>query len=122
MNKINNELINPLTVFVSEQSKIYEENIKKVEEINENYSDYKDLLDYSKNNYYKISYKVKNSDSNLKNKSKFRGGNNKDDSSDLILIDKMMAKNAELIYKYELARYNKNISDINMEYNDIIEK
>ena len=122
MNKINNELINPLTVFVSEQSKIYEENIKKVEEINENYSDYKDLLDYSKNNYYQISYKAKNSDLHLKNKSKFRGGNNKDDSSDLILIDKMMAKNAELIYKYELARYNKNISDINMEYNDIIEK
>ena len=122
MNKINNELINPLTEFVSEQSNIYEENIKKLKEINDNYNAYKDLLDYSKNNYYKISYKAKKSDLHLKNNPKFRGGNNKDDSSDLLLIDKMMAKNAELIYKYELARYNKNISDINLEYNDIIQK
>ena len=122
MNKINNELINPLTEFVSEQSNIYEENIKKLKEINDNYNVYKDLLDYSKNNYYKISYKAKQSDLHLKNNPKFRGGNNKDDSSDLLLIDKMMAKNAELIYKYELGRYNKNISDINLEYNDIIQK
>ena len=33
-----------------------------------------------------------------------------------------MAKNAELFYKYELNRYNQNISDINHQYNDIIQK
>ena len=80
MNKINNELINPLTEFSSEQLNIYEENIKKLNEINDN--------------YYKISYKAKNSDLNLKNNPKFKGESNKDDSSDLLLIDKMMAKNA----------------------------
>ena len=108
MNKINNELINPLTEFSSEQLNIYEENIKKLNEINDN--------------YYKISYKAKNSDLNLKNNPKFKGESNKDDSSDLLLIDKMMAKNAELFYKYELLRYNKNINDINGQYNDIIQK
>ena len=122
MTKINNELINPLIEFSTEQSKIYEENIKKINKINENYKEYKDLLDYTKFNYYKMSYKAKNSDMNLKNKPKFKGESNKDDSADLLLIDKMMAKNAELFYKYELSRYNKNISDINIQYNDIIQK
>ena len=122
MNKINNELINPLTEFSSEQLKIYEENIKKIKDINEIYNDYKDLLDYSKNNYYKMSYKAKNSDLHLKQKPKFKGEHNKDDAPDLLLIDKMMAKNAELFYKYELSRYNKNINDINIQYNDIIGK
>ena len=122
MNKINNELINPLTEFSSEQLKIYEENIKKINNINENYKEYKDLLDYAKNNYYKLSYNAKNSDLQLKNNPKFKGENNKDDSADLLLIDKMMAKNSELFYKYELSRYNKKINDINIQYNDIIDK
>ena len=114
MNKINNELINPLLEFSFEQNKIYEENINKIKEINENYKEYKDLLDYTKNNYYKASYKVKNSDSQSKNSHKFKGEHINDDSLDLLLIDKMMAKNSELFYKYELSRYNKNINDINM--------
>ena len=33
-----------------------------------------------------------------------------------------MAKNAELFYKYELSRYNKNINNINGQYNNIIQK
>ena len=122
MNKINNELINPLKEFSSEQLKIYEENINKIKDINENYKEYKDLLDYTKNNYYKISYHAKNSDLYLKSNPKFKGEHNKDDSADLLLIDKMMAKNSELFYKYELLRYNKNINDINTQYNDIIAK
>ena len=122
MDKINNELINPLKEFSSEQLKIYEENIKKIRNINENYQEYKDLLDYSKNNYYKLSYKAKNSDLHLKNNPKFKGEHNKDDSADLLLIDKMMAKNEELFYKYELWAYNKNINEINCQYNNIITK
>ena len=102
MNKINNELINPLTEFCSEQLNIYEENIKKIKDINENYKEYKDLLDYTKNNYYKLSNKAKKSDLHLKNNPKFKGESSKDDSADLLLKDKMMAKNAELLYKYEL--------------------
>ena len=122
MNKINNELINPLKDFSSEQLNIYKENIYKIKNINENYKESKDLLDYTKYNYYKISYKAKNLDLHLKNNPKFKGEHNKDDSVDLLLIDKMMAKNAELFYKYELIRYNKNINEINLEYNDIIDK
>ena len=122
MNKINNELINPLTEFCSEQLNIYEENIKKIKDINENYKEYKDLLDYTKNNYYKLSNKAKKSDLHLKNNPKFKGESSKDDSADLLLKDKMMAKNAELLYKYELSRYNKKINDINSQYNEIIAK
>ena len=59
MNKINNELINPLTEFSSEQLNIYKENIKKLNEINDNYKEYKNLLNFSKNNYYKIIIKKK---------------------------------------------------------------
>ena len=39
MNKINNKLINPLTEFSSEQLNIYEEKIKKLNEINDNYKE-----------------------------------------------------------------------------------
>ena len=120
MNKINYELINPLVEFSSEQSNIYDENLKKLKEISTNYKEYKELLDYSKNNYYKLSYLAKKKDLHLKNNPIFKGENNKDDSLDLLLRDKMMAKNAELFYKYELNRYNQNISDINHQYNDII--
>ena len=122
MTKISNELINPLIEFSSEQSIIYDENIEKIKELSEKYNEYKDLLDYSRNNYYKSSYKAKTSDTNMENKPKFKGESNKDYTPDLILIDKMTAKNSELFYKYELSRYNKNISDINAQYNDIIEK
>ena len=122
MNKINYELINPLIEFSSEQSNIYDENLKKLKEISTNYKEYKELLDYSKNNYYKLSYLAKKKDLHLKNNPIFKGENNKDDSLDLLLRDKMMAKNAELFYKYELNRYNQNISDINHQYNDIIQK
>ena len=122
MNKINNELINPLKEFSSEQLNIYEENVNKIKDINEAYKEYKDLLDYTKFNYYKLSFKAKNSDLHLKNNPKFKGQQNKDDSSDLLLIEKMKAKNAELFYKYELSRYNKNINEINTQYNEIIDK
>ena len=122
MNKINNELIDPLLEFSSEQSKIYEENINKIEEINKNYKEYKDYLEYAKNNYYKASYEAKNSDSQSKNSHKFKGEHIEDNSLDLLLIDKMMAKNSELFYKYALSRYNKNINDINIQYNEIITK
>lgn len=122
MNKINYELINPLVEFSTEQSNIYDENLKKLKEISTNYKEYKELLDYSKNNYYKLSYSAKNKDLHLKNNPIFKGENNKDDSLDLLLRDKMMAKNAEKFYKYELNRYNQNISEINHQYNDIIQK
>ena len=122
MNKINNELINPLKEFSSEQLNIYEENVNKIKDINEAYKEYKDLLDYTKFNYYKLSFKAKNADLHLKNNPKFKGQQNKDDSSDLLLIEKMKAKNAELFYKYELSRYNKNINEINTQYNEIIDK
>ena len=77
-------IVNKLLVeFSSEQSNIYDENLKKLKEISTNYKEYKELLDYSKNNYYKLSYSAKSKDLHLKNNPIFKGENNKDDSLDL---------------------------------------
>ena len=122
MTKINNELINPLTEFSNEQINIYEENISKLKELNIKYKQYKDLLDYAKYNYYKISNEAKEKDTEIKSKLKHKCEKDKNDTNDLLLKDKMIAKNNELIYKYELYRYNKNIEEINNQYNEIINK
>ena len=124
MDKINNELINPLNEFSSEQLKIYDENIKKIKDINSKYKDYNNLLEYSKNNYYKISYKVKNSELDLIKNPILKADNNKNkkDTLDILLKEKMMAKNAELNYKYDIIKYNQNIQSINKNYNEIIDK
>ena len=123
MTKINNELINPLKVFSTEQTNIYKENISKLKDINIKYKESKDLLDFAKNNYYKISNEIKEKESGNKYNTKYKGEkNNKNNSLDLLIKDKMLAKNAEIMYKYELMRYNKNITEINNQYNNIINK
>ena len=124
MTKINNELINPLTEFSNMQKNIYKENLSKLNDINIKYNEHKDLLNYAKNNYYKLSFEVKEKESKIKYnpKSKCEKEKNNSDNIDLLLKDKMFAKSAELSYKYELIRYNKHISEINSQYNDIINK
>ena len=122
MTKINNELINPLTEFSNEQTNIYNENLLKLKNIYIKYTEHKDLLNFAKSNYYKISNEIKIKEAESKLNIKKKGEKIKDDSADLLLKDKMKAKNAEIVYKYELIRYNKNISEINIQYNDIISK
>ena len=123
MTKINNELINPLSEFSIMQLNIYKENLSKLKEINDKYNEYQDLLNYAKNNYYKISTELKEKESNIKYNQKTKCEKDKNEfNNDLLVKEKMKSKNAELIYKYELIRYNKNISEINNQYNDIINK
>ena len=122
MTKINNELINPLTEFSNEQTNIYKENLSKLKDLSIKYNEYQNLLNYAKNNYYKISNEVKEKEIRIGPNPKSKIEKNKNDSADLLLKEKMIAKNAELEYKYELIRYNKNISEINNQYNDIINK
>ena len=122
MTKINNELINPLTEFSKEQTIIYEENLSKLKNIYIKHTLQKDLLDYTKNNYYKISNELKKKEAESKKNIKKKGEKNKDNLADLLIKEKMIAKNAEIMYKYELIRYNKNISELNIQYNDILSK
>ena len=122
MTKINNELINPLTEFSNEQTIIYKENVSKLKDINIKYNEYKDLLSFAKNNYYKISSEVKSKDLEIKYNPKYKCDKDKKDNIDLLIKDKMLAKLAEIEYKYELFRFNKNISEINNQYNNIIDK
>ena len=121
MTKISNELINPLTEFNNELTNIYKQNLSKLKEISIKYNEFKDLLNYAKNNYYRVSFEVKEKESKMKYNPKSQK-KEKNDEMDLLLKDKMVAKSAELVYKYELMRYNKNISEINIQYNDIISK
>ena len=123
MTKINNELINPLSEFSIMQLNIYKENLSKLKDIDDKYNEYKDLLDFAKNNYYKISNQIKEKELKIKNNPKIKCEKDKKEiNNDLIVKEKMIAKNAELIYKYEIMRYNKNICEINNQYNDIINK
>ena len=122
MTKINNELINPLTVFSNEQTIIYQENLSKLKAIYVKYTLQKDLLDFAKNNYYKISNEIKIKETESKKNPKKKGEKIKNNFADLLIKDKMIAKNAEIAYKYELMRYNKNISELNKQYNDILSK
>ena len=121
MNKMENELIQPLDFFRSEQLKIYKDNINKMKDINKKYSYYKSKLDVAKFNYYKTSYLVKQNVTNGMSHINFTNdkiGN----SLDIFEKNKMIAKNMENIYKYELARYNKILNDINTDYNNTINK
>ena len=122
MTKINNELLNPIDEFSSEQSKIYKENLKKLNEIYNNYKESKNLLDFAKNNYYEISFNTKIKEHEIKNNPVFKGEDSQNDTKDTLLKYVMMSKNAEYFYKCELDRYNKTITEINTEYNNIIEK
>ena len=92
-----------------------------MKKINNNYQSYKILLDNSKNNYYKSSYISNREDSNNIDNSIMRGEGDLDDKRDNLIKKKMIAKNDELIYKYESAQFNKNILNLNKEYDLLID-
>ena len=119
MSKIEKGIIKPLDEFRSEQLKIYKNDLNKIKEINKTYKVQSILLEKAKENYYKSSYYLKNNKNNNK-KTKYNFKNeDMDNSLALFIKNKMIVKNYEIIYRYELERYNKVISDINNNYNMI---
>jgi len=117
MTKIQNEIIKPLDDFRSEQLKIYKNNLNKIKEMNKIYNKQEILLEKAKNNYYKASLYVKN-DKNKDIQYNFKN-EDLDNSLALSIKNKMIAKNYECLYRYELARYNKVISNININYEEM---
>ena len=101
MSKITNELISPLEVFRNTQFDIYQNNINELRNVNKKYEENKDLLEITKQNYYKACDAIKIND-NREKSSFFSEGNN---SLDISIRKKMKAKNYESIYKYELEIY-----------------
>ena len=118
MTKIANELISPYEMFRNTQFSIYQNNINELRDINKIYKENKYLLDVAKQNYYKAEEVVMKQ--NQGKKFFFSKVDNK--SYDKYIENKMKAKNYEIIYKYELEKYNKNILDINNRYDNIHSK
>jgi hypothetical protein len=117
MTKINNELISPLEFFRKNQFKIYQENIDELREINKYHQPDKDMLDYFRQNYYQASDMVQRE--SQRRRSFFTEAK---DNYDTIIKNKMRAKNMEMIYKYEIERYNNYLPEINEKYEKIQEK
>ena len=118
MTKINNELINPYDVFRNTQFSIYQNNINELREVNKLYKEDKDLLEMAQYNYYQACDVVKKENQEKKFFFSKKGITN----HDMNVQNNMKAKNYEIIYKFELEKYNKSIVEINDRYNKIYDK
>ena len=118
MTKITNELISPYEMFRNTQFSIYQNNINELRDLNKIYLENKKLLDISKQNYYQAE------DNILKENQQKKLLYTKEQSNnyDIYIQSIMKAKNYEMIYKYEIDKYNKNIGDINKRYDNIHNK
>ena len=122
MNKVQKELIEPINLFINEQTKIYQISDKDIKELVKKYKEHKIMLEYAKNKYYKSSFELKkNNKKSILSQYSFK---NEEFDSTLAqdIKNKMIAKNYENIYKYEIKRYNSFISDIKKDYNEIKKK
>ena len=117
MHSMENDLIKPLDDFIANQLNFYNKNLNKMKYVYNDYLNNKSILDNSKNNYYHSSYESNQSDVKEIKNSIFRGENDVSDKRDNFIRNKMMARNDEFIYKYEVTKYNKNIGQYNDEYN-----
>ena len=113
------ELVGPLDDFIENQRNFYNKNLNKMKKMYINIQSYKLTLDNSKNNYYISSYISNKDDSKEIDNSIIRGENELNTKRDNLIKKKMIAKNDEFIYKYELSKYNKNILSINEEYDSL---
>ena len=118
---LQNDLVIPLDDFIQNQLNFYNKNLTKMKKINSNAQAYKTILETSENNYYKSSYISNKEDSNNIDNSIIRGEDELNEKRDNLIKNKMIAKNDEFIYKYELAKYNKNILNLDEEYDLLID-
>ena len=121
MLSMENDLLKPLDDFIDNQLNFYNKNLNKMKYIYNDYLNNKSILDNSKNNYYHSSYESNQSEVKEIKNSIFRGENDVNTKRDNFIRNKMIARNDEFIYKYEVAKYNKNIVEYNDEYNLLID-
>ena len=118
MTKIVNELIDPYEMFRNTQFTIYQNNINELRDLNKIYKENRDLFEISRQKYYQSEEVLKKENQRKKSfYSKERNNN-----YDIYIQNIMKAKNNELLYKYALEKYNKNIDDINNRYDNIHNK
>ena len=104
--KIQNELINSIESFKTNQDSIYKENNNELNELILYFNNNQKILNNSIFNYYKSYYNAQEEEKNLIKKKKANININEDES-ELIIKDKMEARNNEMIYKYDIEKYNK---------------
>ena len=121
MLSMENDLLKPLDDFIDNQLNFYNKNLNKMKYIYNDYLNNKSILDNSKNNYYHSSYESNQSEVKEIKNSIFRGENDVNTKRDNFIRNKMIARNDEFIYKYEVVKYNKNIVEYNDEYNVLID-
>ena len=121
MLSMENDLLKPLDDFIDNQLNFYNKNLNKMKYIYNDYLNNKSILDNSKNNYYHSSYESNQSEVKEIKNSIFRGENDVNTKRDNFIRNKMIARNDEFIYKYEVVKYNKNIVEYNDEYNILID-
>ena len=118
-NKIQNHLIKPINLFMDDQSKVYQNTSKNIKQLIKEYDDHKMMHEYAKNNYYLSSFiNKKNNNNSIINQITFK---NKDFDNSFAnsIKNKMISKNYEHIYKYEINGFNSFILNNNNSYNEI---
>ena len=121
LTKIQNELINTLEVFTSNQVNIYQENNDELNNLYLNFNNNKKILLNSKYNYYKTFYNAKKED--IEQHGKLKDNINIiEEEKDLLIKDKMEAKNNEMLYKFAVEKYNSYLQNIEDDYTKIKNK
>ena len=121
LTKIQNELINTLEVFTSNQVNIYQENNDELNNLYLNFNNNKKILLNSKYNYYKTFYNAKKED--IEQHGKLKDNINIiEEEKDLLIKDKMEAKNNEMLYKFAVKKYNSYLQNIEDDYTKIKNK
>ena len=114
--RIMNDIISPLEQFLETQERIYNDNLSRFNSLLKDFKRNKDLLEYSKLNYYKSSFHYHNFD--LENMQFYHI--NKDLKDKLIEIKSYVNAN-KLLYQYEVEKYNEQVIKINDAYKKINE-
>ena len=119
--KIQTELIDSLDLFKKNQSTIYKSNNDELSDIYTQIKNNKNRLLYWRNIYYKSLYNSKKEE-NEQNKKIKNNIKINEEELDMLVKDKMETKNYEIIYKYEIERYNNELKNISNNYLSIKDK
>ena len=107
MIKMSNEILIPLLEFKKNQFDIYQDNINAFRGIDNELEIIRAKLQNSKNNYLKSSYELFNYEKEKKDDEEYK---------EKLLILRSQTKNYEILYKYNLIRFNNTISDFKLKY------
>ena len=121
ISSMENDLVKPLDDFIQNNLNFYNKDLKELKKIKNNYLSNQIILNNSQNNYYRSSYI--NEKNNLKDlKNAFMSGEiDYGEKNDIVIKQKMIARNDEFIYKCETEKYNNILKGVNEEYDTLLD-